>query len=165
MSILNVENLTHGFGDRAIFDNVSFRLLRGEHIGLIGANGAGKTTLLKTLSGIMPPTEGEIWREGVMASLLELGSGFDGSLTVRENVYLRGAILGYSRQFINEMYDQIIDFAELRDFQDRPFRHLSSGMRSRLAFSIVSLVNPDILILDEVLSVGDGASEKRARPK
>ena len=134
-------------------------------LGVIGVNGAGKTTLLKTLSGIMPPTEGEIWREGVMASLLELGSGFDGSLTVRENVYLRGAILGYSRQFINEMYDQIIDFAELRDFQDRPFRHLSSGMRSRLACSIVSLVNPDILILDEVLSVGDGAFRKKSEAK
>ena len=145
--------------------DISFTLEKGDMLGVIGVNGAGKTTLLKTLSGIMPPTEGEIWREGVMASLLELGSGFDGSLTVRENVYLRGAILGYSRQFINEMYDQIIDFAELRDFQDRPFRHLSSGMRSRLAFSIVSLVNPDILILDEVLSVGDGAFRKKSEAK
>ncbi len=145
--------------------DISFTLEKGDMLGVIGVNGAGKTTLLKTLSGIMPPTEGEIWREGVMASLLELGSGFDGSLTVRENVYLRGAILGYSRQFINEMYDQIIDFAELRDFQDRPFRHLSSGMRSRLAFSIVSLVNPDILILDEVLSVSDGAFRKKSEAK
>ena len=144
---------------------ISFTLEKGDMLGVIGVNGAGKTTLLKALSGIMPPTEGEIRRTGSTASLLELGSGFDGELTVRENVYLRGAILGYTRQFIDEMYDQIIDFAELQDFQDRPFRHLSSGMRARLAFSIVSLVNPDILILDEVLSVGDGAFRKKSEAK
>ena len=104
-------------------------------------------------------------REGTIAALLELGSGFDGDLTVRENTYLRGAMLGYTRKFMNETYDQIIEFAELGEFQDRPFKQLSSGMKSRLAFSIASLVEPDILILDEVLSVGDGAFRKKSEAK
>lgn len=145
--------------------DISFTLEKGDMLGIIGVNGAGKTTLLKALSGIMIPTRGQVQRTGITASLLELSSGFDGNLTVRENVYLRGAILGYTRHFIDEMYDQIIDFAELRDFQDCPFRHLSSGMRARLAFSTVSLINPDILILDEVLSVGDGAFRKKSEAK
>ncbi len=145
--------------------NVSFTLERGEMLGIIGTNGAGKSTLLKAVSGIMEPTEGYVRREGNLAALLELASGFDGDLTVRENAYLRGAMLGYTRRFMDETYDQIIDFAELRDFQDRPFRQLSSGMKSRLAFSIASLVQPDILILDEVLSVGDGAFRAKSEAK
>lgn len=145
--------------------NVSFTLDRGEMLGIIGANGAGKSTLLKAVSGIMEPTEGYVKRQGNIAALLELASGFDGDLTVRENAYLRGAMLGYTRKFMDETYDQIIDFAELRDFQDRPFRQLSSGMKSRLAFSIASLVQPDILILDEVLSVGDGAFRAKSEAK
>ena len=145
--------------------DVSFRLERGEMLGIIGSNGAGKSTLLKAVSGIMVPTEGEIVREGTIAALLELASGFDGDLTVRENAYLRGAMLGYTRKFMDETYDQIIDFAELRDFEDRPFKQLSSGMKSRLAFSIACLVKPDILILDEVLSVGDGAFRKKSEQK
>ena len=113
----------------------------------------------------MEPTEGWVRREGNVAALLELASGFDGELTVRENTYLRGAMLGYTRKFMDETYDKIITFAELADFQDRPFKQLSSGMKSRLAFSIASLVQPDILILDEVLSVGDGAFRRKSENK
>lgn len=145
--------------------NVTFSLEKGDMLGIIGTNGAGKSTLLKAISGIMEPTEGYVHREGTIAALLELASGFDGDLTVRENTYLRGAMLGYTRKFMNEMYEQIIDFAELKDFEDRPFKQLSSGMKSRLAFSIASLVQPDILILDEVLSVGDGAFRKKSEAK
>lgn len=145
--------------------HITFSLEKGEMLGIIGTNGAGKSTLLKAVSGIMNPTEGRIKRSGTIAALLELGSGFDGDLTVRENTYLRGAMLGYTRKFMNETYDQIIEFAELREFEDRPFKQLSSGMKSRLAFSIASLVRPDILILDEVLSVGDGAFRKKSEAK
>ena len=145
--------------------DVTFSLEKGDMLGIIGTNGAGKSTLLKVISGIMEPTQGRVHREGSIAALLELGSGFDGDLTVRENTYLRGAMLGYTRKFMDETYDQIIDFAELREFQGRPFKQLSSGMKSRLAFSIASLVNPDILILDEVLSVGDGAFRKKSENK
>lgn len=145
--------------------NISFTLEQGDMLGIIGTNGAGKSTLLKAVSGIMEPTSGWIKRDGTIAALLELASGFDGDLTVRENTYLRGAMLGYTRKFMDEMYDQIIEFAELEEFQDRPFKQLSSGMKSRLAFSIASLVRPDILILDEVLSVGDGAFKKKSEAK
>ena len=145
--------------------DITFSLEKGDMLGIIGTNGAGKSTLLKVISGIMEPTKGRVKREGTIAALLELGSGFDGDLTVRENTYLRGAMLGYTRKFMDETYDQIIEFAELQDFQGRPFKQLSSGMKSRLAFSIASLVNPDILILDEVLSVGDGAFRKKSEAK
>ena len=145
--------------------DVSFWLERGDMLGIIGTNGAGKSTLLKAVSGIMVPTRGHMEINGTVAALLELGSGFDPDLTVRENTYLRGAMLGYTRKFMNEMYDSIIEFAELQDFQERPFKQLSSGMKSRLAFSIACLVNPDILILDEVLSVGDGAFRKKSGDK
>jgi len=145
--------------------DISFSLEKGDMLGIIGTNGAGKSTLLKAISGIMEPTKGYVKRTGNVAALLELASGFDGDLTVRENTYLRGAMLGYTRKFMDETYDQIIEFAELKDFQDRPFKQLSSGMKSRLAFSIASLVQPDILILDEVLSVGDGAFRKKSEAK
>ena len=145
--------------------DISFALEKGDMLGIIGANGAGKSTLLKAISGIMEPTRGWVHREGTIAALLELGSGFDGDLTVRENTYLRGAMLGYTRRFMDETYGQIIEFAELKEFEDRPFKQLSSGMKSRLAFSIASLVEPDILILDEVLSVGDGAFRKKSEAK
>ena len=154
-------HVTEFWADR----NVSFTLERGEMLGIIGSNGAGKSTLLKAVSGIMEPTEGHIQREGTVAALLELASGFDGELTVRENAYLRGAMLGYTRKFMDDTYEQIIDFAELKEFEDRPFKQLSSGMKSRLAFSIACLVKPDILILDEVLSVGDGAFRKKSEEK
>lgn len=145
--------------------NGTFTLEHGEMLGIIGTNGAGKSTLLKAVAGIMEPTMGQVKRTGSIAALLELASGFDGDLTVRENAYLRGAMLGYTRRFMDETYNRIIDFAELEDFQDRPFRQLSSGMKSRLAFSIASLVQPDLLILDEVLSVGDGAFRKKSEEK
>ena len=146
-------------------DGVSFELESGDMLGIIGTNGAGKSTLLKAVAGIMEPTHGKITANGEIAALLELGSGFDGDLTVKENAYLRGAMLGYTQEFMDETYDQIIDFAELREFEDRPFKQLSSGMKSRLAFSIASLVKPDILILDEVLSVGDGAFQEKSAKK
>ncbi len=145
--------------------DITFSLEKGEMLGIIGTNGAGKSTLLKAVSGIMEPSEGRVKREGSVAALLELASGFDGDLTVRENTYLRGAMLGYTRRFMDETYDRIIAFAELQDFQDRPFRQLSSGMKSRLAFSIAGMVRPDILILDEVLSVGDGAFRAKSEAK
>ena len=145
--------------------NVTFSLNRGDMLGIVGTNGAGKSTLLKAISGIMVPTEGYVECNGRIAALLELGSGFDGDLTVRENTYLRGALLGYTKRFMDETYREIIDFAELAEYEDRAFKHLSSGMKSRLAFSIASLVNPDILILDEVLSVGDGGFRKKSEDK
>ena len=145
--------------------DVSFSLEKGDMLGIIGTNGAGKSTLLKAVSGIMVPTRGHMEINGTIAALLELASGFDPDLTVRENTYLRGAMLGYTRKFMNEMYGSIIEFAELQDYQERPFKQLSSGMKSRLAFSIACLVNPDILILDEVLSVGDGAFRKKSGEK
>lgn len=149
------------FADR----DVSFELYPGDMLGIIGTNGAGKSTLLKAISGILTPTEGKVTTRGRIAALLELASGFDGDLTVRENTYLRGAMLGYTRKFMDEAYCDIIDFAELRGFEDRPFKQLSSGMKSRLAFSIASRVKPDILILDEVLAVGDGAFRKKSEEK
>ncbi len=145
--------------------HISFSLEKGDMMGIIGSNGAGKSTLLKVVSGIMEPTQGKVKRTGNIVALLELASGFDGDLTVRENAYLRGAMLGYTRKFMDATYDDIISFAELKDFEDRPFKQLSSGMKSRLAFSIASLVHPDILILDEVLSVGDGAFRKKSEAK
>ncbi|WP_405381807.1 ABC transporter ATP-binding protein [Phascolarctobacterium sp.] len=145
--------------------NITFSLEKGDMLGIIGTNGAGKSTLLKAVSGIMVPSEGQIERHGKIAALLELASGFDGDLTVKENAYLRGALLGYTRKFMDDTYDSIIEFAELKEFEDRPFKQLSSGMKSRLAFAIASLVNPEILILDEVLSVGDGAFRKKSEAK
>lgn len=162
-----VRKLKHNYHVNEFFavSNVSFELEEGDMLGIVGTNGAGKSTLLKAVSGIMEPTRGRIIANGDVAALLELGSGFDDELTVRENAYLRGAMLGYTKEFMDSTYNQIIDFAELWDFQDRPFKQLSSGMKSRLAFSIASLVKPDILILDEVLSVGDGAFQKKSAEK
>ena len=145
--------------------DITFSLNEGDMLGIIGANGAGKSTLLKAVAGIMEPTKGRIVRKGRISALLELASGFDGDLTVRENAYLRGAMLGYTRAFMDETYPYILDFAELEAFEDRPFKQLSSGMKSRLAFAIASLVKPEILILDEVLSVGDGAFKAKSEAK
>ena len=146
-------------------EDVSFELMEGDMLGIIGTNGAGKSTLLKAVTGVMEPREGHIERNGNISALLELASGFDGDLTVKENAYLRGAMLGYTREFMDETYEQILDFSELREFADRPFKQLSTGMQSRLAFAIASLVQPEILILDEVLSVGDGAFQEKSAKK
>lgn len=142
--------------------DVSFHVEKGTLLGIIGSNGSGKSTILKVLAGIMPPTKGSVHLGGSIAPLLELGAGFDGDLTVKENIYLRGAMLGYTKDFVTEEYEQIIEFSELREFEDVAFKKLSSGMKSKLAFSLASRVNPDILVLDEVLSVGDIGFRKKS---
>lgn len=146
-------------------EDVSFRIEKGDFLGIIGTNGAGKSTILKSIAGILPPQKGEIAVDGRVVALLELGTGFDGDLDLRENIYMRGALLGYSQEFLDSKADEILEFAELTEFQHRRFKQLSSGMKSRLAFSISCLVNPDILILDEVLSVGDGSFRKKSEEK
>ncbi len=145
--------------------NATFQLEKGDFLGIIGTNGAGKTTLLKAISGVLPIHDGTIKVEGTISALLALGTGFDGDLTVKENIYFRGALLGYTEKYMNEMYPQIMQFSELENYESRLLKHLSSGMRSRLAFSVASLINPDILILDEVLAVGDGAFRKKSEAK
>lgn len=145
--------------------DVSFQLEQGDMLGIIGTNGSGKSTLLKAISQIMVPSKGSVFVNGNIAALLELASGFDGNLTVKENAYLRGAMLGYTRNFMDETIDEIIAFAELEEFRDYSFKQLSSGMQARLAFSIASLIQPDILILDEVLSVGDGSFQQKSARK
>lgn len=146
-------------------NGVTFTLEKGDMLGIVGVNGAGKSTLLKAVSGVMTPTKGTVQANGKIAALLELASGFDEDLTVRENAYLRGAMLGYTRPFMDEKCEEIISFAELQEYADRPFRQLSSGMKARIAFAIASMVRPDILILDEVLSVGDGAFQEKSAQK
>ena len=145
--------------------NVSFTVEKGDRVGILGLNGAGKSTLLKVIAGVFKPTEGSVTKHGKMVPLLELGAGFDQQYTGKENIYLYGAMLGYSKEFIDEKYDEIVKFSELKDFIDVPIKNYSSGMKSRLAFSIACLVKPDILIIDEVLSVGDGAFRKRSEEK
>ena len=135
--------------------DVSFSVMRGDGLGLIGLNGSGKSTMLKTIAGVLKPTEGSIWLQGRVAPLIELGAGFDFDLTARENVFLNGALLGYSRSIMEENYNDIVEFSELHDFMDVPVKNFSSGMISRLAFAIATIGIPDILIVDEVLSVGD----------
>lgn len=142
--------------------NVSFDVKRGEVIGLIGRNGAGKSTILKIISGILKPTEGSVYRGGGIVPMLELGSGFDYDLTGKENIYLNGAVLGYSKEFLESRYNDILEFSELGEFINTPIRNYSSGMLMRLAFSIATVVNPEILIVDEILSVGDENFQKRA---
>lgn len=134
---------------------VSFEIKKGEVFGIVGTNGSGKSTLLKMISGILKPTSGRIEVFGNIAPLIELGAGFDGDLTARENIYLNGAVLGYDKEFIKQHFDQIVDFAELRDFLDVPIKNYSSGMVARIAFAIATVIKPEILIVDEILSVGD----------
>lgn len=135
--------------------DVSFRVHAGEAWGLIGTNGSGKSTMLKVISGIIKPFKGSVSIHGSVAPLIELGAGFDPELTARENIYLNGCVLGYSEKFLDEHFDEIVDFAEIRDFLDSPLKNFSSGMKARLGFSIATMVKPDILIVDEILAVGD----------
>ena len=145
--------------------DVNFELKKGERLGILGLNGAGKSTLLKVIAGVYKATTGTVERHGVVAPLLELGAGFDMQYTARENIYVYGAVLGYSREFIEEKFDEIIEFAELGKFVDVPLKNYSSGMKSRLGFAICTAVKPDILILDEVLSVGDAKFKKKSEKR
>lgn len=145
--------------------NVSFKVEKGDRVGILGLNGAGKSTLLKVIAGVFKPTEGEVIKRGKIVPLLELGAGFDSQYTGAENIYLYSAVLGYSKEFVKEKFDEIVKFAELEDFIDVPIKNYSSGMKSRLGFSIATLVDPDILILDEVLSVGDAKFRKKSEAK
>lgn len=135
--------------------NISFDVHRGEVVGLVGTNGSGKSTMLKIIAGVLEPSEGEVKVHGNIAPLIELGAGFDLELSARENIYLNGALLGYTKEFIDANFDGIIEFAELKDFVDMPLKNFSSGMVARIAFAIATITEPDILIVDETLSVGD----------
>lgn len=143
------------FKEFRALDHVSFKVRRGEVVGLVGTNGSGKSTMLKCIAGVLEPSEGSIEVRGNIAPLIELGAGFDPELTARENIYLNGALLGYSRDFIDAHLQEIIDFAELENFMDMPLKNYSSGMIARIAFAIATVTEPDVLIVDETLSVGD----------
>ena len=145
--------------------NINFSVKQGEAWGIVGTNGSGKSTLLKLICGILKPYKGSVSINGSIAPLIELGAGFDGDLTARENVFLNGAVLGYSDKFMKEHFDEIIDCAELWDFLDMPIKNYSSGMSARLGFAIATMVRPDILICDEVLSVGDYAFQKKCEKR
>ena len=150
------------FNEFTALNDLSFTLNKGETLGLIGRNGAGKSTTLKVISGILKPTSGKVITRGNIVPMLELGAGFDLELTGRENIYLNGAILGYTKEYLESKYDEIVAFSEIEQFIDMPIRNYSSGMMARLAFSIASVVNPEILIVDEILSVGDAAFQTKS---
>ena len=145
--------------------NVDFTVNQGDRVGILGLNGAGKSTLLKVIAGVFKPTTGTVTKYGKVAPLLELGAGFEPQYTGKENIYLYGAVLGYSKEFIDKKYDEIVEFSELKEFIDVPLKNYSSGMKSRLGFSIATVVSPKILILDEVLSVGDAKFRKKSEKK
>lgn len=145
--------------------DVDFKVNRGEVVGFIGANGAGKSTLLKVVAGVMKPTKGHVDSYGNICPMIELGAGFDTQLTARENIYLNGAVMGYSKDLIDSKFDEIVEFSELKDFLDVPVQNFSSGMVARLAFSIATIVEPEILIVDEILSVGDIAFQAKSEAK
>lgn len=145
--------------------DVNFEVAKGEVVGFVGSNGAGKSTLLKVIAGVMKPTKGNVEIGGNICPMIELGAGFDMDLTARENIFLNGAVLGYTKQFIEQKFDEIVAFSELQDFLDVPVRNFSSGMVARLAFSIATIVDPEILIVDEILSVGDIAFQQKSENK
>ncbi|AUI67210.1 MULTISPECIES: ABC transporter ATP-binding protein [Glaesserella] len=145
--------------------DINLEIKKGESWGLIGNNGSGKSTLLKLICGILEPYKGSVEVKGTIAPLIELGAGFDGELTARENIFLNGALLGYKRSFMEEHFDEIIEFAELQDFIDVPIKNFSSGMAARLGFSIATIVKPDILIVDEVLAVGDASFQEKCKKR
>jgi ABC-type polysaccharide/polyol phosphate transport system ATPase subunit len=146
-------------------NDVSFDVQKGEVVGIIGRNGAGKSTMLKVISGILKPTQGQVTVAGTIVPMLELGAGFDPELSGRENIFLNGSILGYSEEFLKRKYNEIVQFSELEQFIDVPLRNYSSGMLMRLAFSIATVVEPEILIVDEILSVGDEAFQRKSKTK
>lgn len=143
------------FQDFVALNNVSFDIKKGDVFGIVGLNGSGKSTILKIISGILTPTKGTVMTEGTIAPLIELGAGFDMELTARENIYLNGSVLGYSKKFMDEKFDDIVEFSEMREFLDVPMKNYSSGMVARIAFAIATITSPDILIVDEILAVGD----------
>ena len=145
--------------------DVSFKIKKGERLGVLGLNGSGKSTLLKVVSGVLKPSAGSIETSGVIAPLLELGAGFSPEYTGRENIYLYGAVLGFTKEFLDEKIDEIVDFSGLGEFIEVPIKNYSSGMKARLGFSIATVVEPDILILDEVLSVGDKKFRRKSENK
>ena len=145
--------------------DINFKINKGEVIGFIGSNGAGKSTLLKVVSGVMKPTTGDVNVYGNICPMIELVAGFDSQLTARENIYLNGAVMGYSKELIDSKFDEIVEFSELKDFLDVPVQNFSSGMVARLAFSIATIVDPEILIVDEILSVGDIAFQAKSEAK
>ena len=145
--------------------DISFTVEKGERLGILGFNGAGKSTLLKTIAGVLKPTKGSVKVHGVIAPLLELGAGFDSNYSGKENIFLYGATMGYSRKYIQEKYDEIVEFSELKDFIDVPIKNYSSGMKARLGFAIATAVEPEVLILDEVLSVGDAKFRRKSEAK
>ena len=145
--------------------NVSIEIEKGDFYGLVGINGSGKSTLLKTIAGVFKPTEGKVTVNGTIAPLIELGAGFDMDLTARENIYLNGAVLGFSKKFMDDHFQDIVDFSELHDFLDVPLKNYSSGMVARIAFAIATVVDPDILIADEVLAVGDYAFQEKCEKR
>ena len=153
------------YNEFTALSHVTFDVKKGETLGLIGRNGAGKSTLLKIISGILKPTEGTVNVHGNVVPMLELGSGFDFDLTGKENIFLNGAILGYDEEFLKEKYDEIVDFSELGKFIEVPIRNYSSGMLTRLAFSVAAIVKPEILIVDEILSVGDAEFQAKSRAR
>lgn len=153
------------YRDFTALEHMSFSVKKGETLGLIGRNGAGKSTMLKVISGILKPTEGSVATHGNVVPMLELGSGFDMDLTGRENIFLNGAILGYSEKFLKEKYDEIVAFSELGQFIEVPIRNYSSGMLARLAFSIATVVRPEILIVDEILAVGDAQFQEKSKKR
>lgn len=145
--------------------DVNFKINKGEVVGFIGSNGAGKSTLLKVVAGVMKPTKGRVAAYGNICPMIELGAGFDPQLTARENIYLNGAVMGYSKELIESKFEEIVEFSELKDFLDVPVQNFSSGMTARLAFSIATIVDPEILIVDEILSVGDIAFQAKSEAK
>lgn len=145
--------------------DINLTVQKGERVGILGFNGAGKSTLLKVIAGVLKPTEGTVEVEGLIAPMLELGAGFDMNYSGKENIYLYGATMGYSRKYIDSKYDEIVEFSELQDFIDVPVKNYSSGMRARLGFAIASAVEPEVLILDEVLSVGDAKFRTKSENK
>lgn len=145
--------------------DISFTIEKGDRVAILGLNGAGKSTLMKVIAGVFKPTEGTIKKSGILAPMIELGAGFDKQYTGAENIFLYGAVLGQSRKFMEEKFDEIVEFSELKEFIDVPLKNYSSGMRARLGFSIATVIKPDILILDEVLSVGDAKFKKKSEAK